>query len=86
MNHSELLETRANTPAPKPPQLTSAKIDEAELLRLEVEAFIASGGSYEVIEDNTKCRSMTAKEQMNANYKKDVLNGKAMDTPIKPKR
>jgi len=86
MNHSELLETRANTPAPKPPQLTSAKIDEAERLRLEVEAFIASGGSYEVIEDNTKCRSMTAKEQMNANYKKDKLNGKKMSEPLRPKK
>jgi len=86
MNHSELLETRANTPAPKPPQLTSAKIDEAERLRLEVEAFITGGGSYEVIEDNTKCRSMTAKEQMDANYKKDLLNGKKMSKPLKPKR
>ena len=86
MNHSELLETRTNNPAPKPPSLTSAKIDEAERIRLEVDAFIASGGSYEVIEDNTKCRSMTAKEQMNANYKKDVLNGKKMSAPIKPKR
>lgn len=86
MNHSELLETRTNNPAPKPPSLTSAKISEAERIRLEVEAFIASGGSYEVIEDNTKCRSMTAKEQMNANYKKDVLNGKKMSEPLKPKK
>lgn len=86
MNHSELLETRANNPAPKPPSLTSKKIGEAERMRLEVEAFIASGGNYEVVEDNTRCRSMTAKEQMNANYKKDVLNGKSMDKPIKPKK
>jgi len=86
MNHSELIETRTNTPAPKPPSLTSAKISEAEEMRLQVEAFIANGGSYEVIEDNTKCRSMTAKEQMNANYKKEVLNGKVMDKPLKPKR
>ena len=86
MNHSELLETRTNNPAPKPPSLTSAKISEADRIRLEVEAFIASGGSYEVIEDNTKCRSMTAKEQMNANYKKDVLNGKKMSEPLKPKK
>jgi len=86
MNHSELIETRTNTPAPKPPSLTSAKISEAEEMRLQVEAHIAKGGSYEVIEDNTKCRSMTAKEQMNANYKKEVLNGKAMDKPLKPKK
>lgn len=86
MNHSELIETRTNTPAPKPPSLTSAKISEAEEMRLQVEAFIANGGNYEVIEDNTKCRSMTAKEQMNANYKKEVLNGKIMDKPLKPKK
>lgn len=86
MNHSELLETRANNPAPKPPSLTSKKISEAERMRLEVEAFIASGGSYEVVEDNIQCRSMTAKEQMNANYRKDVENEKPMDKPIKPKR
>lgn len=86
MNHSELIETRANTPAPKPPSLTSAKISEAEEMSLQVEAFIAKGGNYEVIEDNTKCRSMTAKEQMNANYKKEVLNGKVMDKPLKPKK
>lgn len=86
MNHSELIETRANTSAPKPPTLTSAKISEAEELRLLVEAHIAKGGNYEVIEDNTKCRSMTAKEQMNANYKKEVLNGKVMDKPLKPKK
>jgi len=86
MNHSELIETRTNTPAPKPPSLTSAKINEAEEMRLQVEAFIANGGNYEVIEDNTKCRSMTAKEQMNANYKKEVLNGKVMDKPLKPKK
>ena len=86
MNHSELLETRTNNPAPKPPSLTSAKISEAEEIRLLVEAHIASGGSYEVIEDNTRCRSMTAKEQMNANYKKDVLNGKKMSEPLKPKK
>jgi len=86
MNHSELIETRANTPAPKPPALTSAKISEAEELRLLVETHIAKGGNYEVIENNTKCRSMTAKEQMNANYKKEVLNGKVMDKPLKPKK
>lgn len=86
MNHSELIETRTNTPAPKPPSLTSAKISEAEEMRLQVEAFIANGGNYEVIEDNTKCRSMTTKEQMNANYKKEVLNGKVMDKPLKPKK
>jgi len=86
MNHSELIETRTNTPAPKPPSLTSAKISEAEEMRLQVEAFIANGGNYEVISDNTKCRSMTAKEQMNANYKKEVLNGKVMDKPLKPKK
>jgi hypothetical protein len=86
MNHSELIETRANTPAPKPPALTSAKINEAEELRLQVEAHIANGGNYEVIKDNTKCRSMTAKEQMNANYKKEVLNGKVMDKPLKSKK
>jgi len=85
MNHSELIETRTNNPAPKPPSLTSAKISEAEEMRLQVEAFIANGGNYEVIEDNTKCRSMTTKEQMNANYKKDVLNGKKMSAPLKPK-
>lgn len=86
MNHSELVESRANNPAPKPPSLTSAKISEAEKMRLQVEAFIANGGNYEVITDSAKCRSMTAREQMNANYKKDVLNGKSMDAPIKPKK
>lgn len=86
MNHSELLETITNTPAPKPPSLTSAKISEAEEIRLLVEAHIAKGGNYEVIEDNTKCRSMTAKEQMNANCKKDRLNGKNMSEPLKPKK
>ena len=86
MNHSELLDTRANTIAPRPPSLTSKKISEAEEIRLLVEAHIAKGGSYEVIEDSAKCRSMTAKEQMNANYKKDVLNGKDMDKPLKPKK
>jgi hypothetical protein len=55
-------------------------------MRLLVEAHIASGGSYEIIEDNTKCRSMTAKEQMNANYKKDIENGKTMDPPLKPRK
>lgn len=85
MNRSEILESIANTPAPKPPTLTSAKIAEAERVRLEVEAYIASGGSYEVVED-AQCRSMTAREQMNANYKKDVLNGKVMDEPLKPKQ
>lgn len=84
MNRSEILESIANTPAPKPPALTSAKIAEAERVRLEVEAYIASGGNYEVVE-GAKCRSMTAREQMNANYKKDVLNGKDMDEPLNPK-
>lgn len=86
MNHSELLDTRANTPAPKPPSLTSKKINEAEEMRKKVEAFIAKGKNYEVIKDNTKCRSMTAKEQMAANYTKDVENGKRMDKPLKPKK
>ena len=85
MNRSEILESIANTPAPKPPALTSAKIAEDERVRLEVEAHIASGGNYEVVED-AQCRSMTAREQMNANYKKDVLNGKPMDKPLKPKQ
>lgn len=84
MNRSEILESIANTPAPKPPILTSAKVAEAERVRLEVEAYIASGGNYEIVED-AQCRSMTAREQMNANYKKDVLNGKPMDKPLKPK-
>lgn len=85
MNRSEILESIANTPAPRPPALTSAKIAEAERVRLEVEAHIASGGSYEVV-DSTQCRSMTAREHMNANYKKDVLNGKPMDKPLKSKK
>lgn len=85
MNRSEILESIANTPAPKPPALTSAKIAEAERVRLEVEAYIASGGNYEVV-DSTQCRYMTAREQMNANYKKDVLNGKVMDKPLKSKK
>lgn len=84
MNRSEILESIANAPAPKPPALTSAKVAEAERVRLEVEAYIASGGSYEVV-DSAKCRYMTAREQMNANYKKDVLNGKPMDKPLKAK-
>ncbi len=85
MNRSEILESIANTPAPKPPALTSAKIAEAERVRLEVEAHIASGGSYEVV-DSTQCRYMTAREQMNANYNKSVEDGKVMDPPIKPKK
>lgn len=86
MNHSELLETRANTPAPKPPSLTTAKIIEAEEMRLQVEAFISNGGSYEVLDSSTKSRTMTAKEYMQANYTKDKLNGKNMSEPLKPKK
>lgn len=86
MNHSELLDTRANTPAPKPPSLTSKKINEAEEVRKQVEAFIAKGGNYEIIESDRELISMTAKEQMQANYLKDVENGKNMDPPVKPKK
>ena len=86
MTHNELVEIRSSSLPVKPPSLTSKKISEAEKVRLEVEAFIAKGGNYEVIEDNTKCRSMTAKQQMDANYKKEVLNGKVMDAPLKPKK
>ena len=86
MTHNELVEIRSSSRPVKPPSLTSKKISEAEKVRLEVEAFIAKGGNYEVIEDNTQCRSMTAREQMAANYTKDVENGKRMDAPLKPKK
>lgn len=86
MNHSELLDTRANTPAPKPPSLTSKKINEAEEMREQVEAFIAKGKNYAVIEGNTEARSMTAKEQMAACYDKAVEDGRKMDKPLKPKK
>lgn len=86
MNHSELLNTRANNPAPKPPSLTSKKINEAEEMRNEVEAFIAKGKNYTVIEGNTEARSMTAKEQMAACYDKAVEDGRKMDKPLKPKK
>ena len=76
MNHSELLDTRANTPSPKPPSLTSKKINEAEEMRKQTEAFIARGGSYTVIKGNTEARSMTAKEQMAACYDKAVEDGR----------
>ena len=84
MNHSELVESR-NTPAPNPSGLTSAKINEAEKMRKEVEAFIAKGKNYTVLE-STKAKTMTAKEQMAANYDKDVENGKKMSAPLKPRK
>tara|TARA_R110002050_G_scaffold89012_3_gene187521 strand:+ start:5063 stop:5326 length:264 start_codon:yes stop_codon:yes gene_type:complete len=86
MNNSELLNTHGNTPAPKPPSLTSKKINEAEEMRNQVEAFIAGGGSYTVIEGNTEARSMTAKEKVAACYDKAVEDGRKMDKPLKPKK
>lgn len=84
MNHSELVESRSN-PAPKPPGLTKAKIKEGDDLRAKVEAFIAKGKNYTVLE-STKAKTMTAKEQMAANYDKDVENGKKMSKPLKPRK
>tara|TARA_R100000541_G_scaffold30953_2_gene39848 strand:+ start:9755 stop:10018 length:264 start_codon:yes stop_codon:yes gene_type:complete len=86
MNHSELIETRANTPSPKPPSLTSAKISEAEEMRKQVEAFIAKGKNYTVIGGNTESRAMTAKEQMAACYDKAIEDGRKMDKPLNPKK
>jgi hypothetical protein len=85
MDRTEILERMVNTQAPKPPICSSARMAEAERIRLEVEAHIANGGNYQVLE-STESRSMTAKEQMNANYNKSVEDGKVMDPPINPKK
>jgi len=87
MTHNELVDIRSNDRAPKPPALTSNKIAEADRVRLAVEEFIASGGSYSVIASCVTGEvDKNAKERSAANYEKDVANGKTMDKPIKPKK
>lgn len=69
----------------KPTPLTNAKMIEAEEMRAQVEAFISKGKNYTVL-GNTEAKVMTAKEQMEANYDKDITNGKKMDKPLKPRK
>lgn len=69
----------------KPTPLTNAKALEAEEMRAQVEAFIAKGKNYTVL-GNTEAKVMTAKEQMEANYEKDVANGKKMSKPLRPRK
>lgn len=87
MTHDELVSMRTNERDYKLPTLTSEKIESAEKMRSEVEAFIASGGSYSVIDDNVTGEvAKNAKEQSASNYERELANGKTMDKPIKPKK
>ncbi len=66
--------------------VTALKIKEQLDITEQIKKFKKLGGKIEKIKSNVMDKSnRTAKQNGSANYENDVLNGKNMDKPLKPR-